>query len=215
MYVPKPIRDDRRALFIKFTGPKNSLSDDDWDILADSTDGWSTSDIKTHIINAKSHLELTIYKAKFFKPIITPEGPTWAACLESRDGAIEMSALDLDMRMIYRPIIEYSDICVNMSMQRRNKEARRFIQPLRWLIDIFRSSGFLGQQRNMTDRPHSSAASKTDLHRKSKADKGMRARFQRHRLSEAERRKLSGDDSDDDYSEERYLDYMKKVKKNK
>ena len=39
-------------------------------------------------------------------------------------------------------------------------------------------------------------------------------RFKQFMLSDSERRKISGDDSDDDYSPELYQDYLKKANKN-
>ena len=46
---------------------------------------------------------------------------------------------------------------------------------------------------------------------KKKQKKGMRARFEMLQLTDVERKKISGDDSDDDdYSHQKYVDYMKK-----
>ena len=98
--------------------------------------------------------------------VTTPSGPKLAACDSEREGAKQMS--NLDMKNVHPPLLRYHHLCV----KKENKV------------------------------------------NKGKSDKKI-GRFKRLMLSDSERRKMTGDDSDDDYSEEHYIDYLKKVRNEK
>nr|ANM86141.1 vacuolar protein sorting-associated protein 4 [Stygiella incarcerata] len=106
LYIPLPEAAARRRMFeIHIGDTPHSLGDEDFDYLADQTEGFSGSDISVLVRSALMEPVRTCQIATHFKKVKDPETGTllWTPCTPGATGAVEMGLMDVKEGELYPP----------------------------------------------------------------------------------------------------------------
>jgi len=113
IYISLPELDARKVMFeLNLKGTPNTLTDDQLEDLARSTDGFSGSDISTLTQDAIFEPVRKCQSAEFFKKIPGVNGQQWnyVPCTQNEPGAMRMKMTELpDSKALLPPKVIYED----------------------------------------------------------------------------------------------------------
>jgi vacuolar protein-sorting-associated protein 4 len=114
VYIPLPEAIARRTMFkIHIGGTPCDLEDDDFDYLAEKTEGFSGSDISVVVRDALMEPVRRMSTATHFKRIANPDGSdppqVYVPCRPGDRGAEQISLMDIDGNMLGTPKITRED----------------------------------------------------------------------------------------------------------
>ena len=106
--MPKPSPEDRLLVLKRYIGEHNNLTETEWNMMVQETDGMSARDIKGLIVLAKSKIEEVCRKAQYVKFVTIQGEPMYVACHEDEDNS--QSKGNLTLEHMYQPMLKYTDV---------------------------------------------------------------------------------------------------------
>lgn len=115
IYIPLPDEVARKRMFeIHIGSTPHELEDEDFEVLAEMSEGFSGSDCSVIVRDALMEPIRAMSHAKYFKKIKNPDpnGKTdfiYIPCEKKTKGAIEMSLMDIDGDQLGSPRVQMDD----------------------------------------------------------------------------------------------------------
>jgi len=137
VYIPLPEAIARKTMFkIHIGGTPCELEDDDFDTLAENTEGFSGSDISVVVRDALMEPVRRMSTATHFRKIANPDGSDppqiYIPCKSNERGAEKVSLMDIDGNMLGTPKISVEDFTSVLETAKPSVSANDIVRQEEW-----------------------------------------------------------------------------------